>query len=373
MTADETWMQRALELARRGVGWTSPNPCVGAVLVRDGKVLGEGWHRGAGLPHAEIEALQAAQRRGLSPAGATLYVTLEPCSTHGRTPPCTAAIVAAGIRRVVAATTDPNPRHRGRGLRMLRDAGIQVTSGVLAPQARALNRPFARWITSGRPWVIVKTALSADGKIATASGDSRWITSPAARALAHRMRAESDAVVVTAGTVRRDNPRLTLRHGVRGRQPWRVVLDARGRSPRTAHVFTDSWRHRTVVVTTSRAPASWRQWLARQHITVLAVAARGEHLDLRAMLVALGTLEITSALVEAGGDVVWALLEAGLVDEIRWIYAPRILGGRDAPTAVDGTGVRRVRDAIRLRHVRWESLADDQMLMSAEVVRPRRR
>lgn len=369
MKLDETFMRRALELARRGIGWTSPNPCVGAVLVRGRQIIGEGWHRGAGLPHAEIEALQDARRRGHNPEGATLYVTLEPCCTHGRTPPCADAIMAAGITRVVVAATDPNPRHRGRGLHKLRAAGVKVEQGLLAEDARKLNRAFERWITTGRPWVLVKTAMSADGKIATATGDSRWISSPAARALTHRMRAEVDAVLVTAGTVRRDNPRLTLRHGVRGRQPWRLVLDARGRSPRTARLFRDRWRHRTVVVTTPKSPVAWRTWLARQGVTVLVVPAEGEHVNLRAALIALGSIEITSVMVEAGGDVVWALLRAGLVDELRWIYAPRILGGRTAPTAVDGTGVKRIRDAIRLRNLRWESLPDDQMLLRADVSR----
>ncbi|MCS7049210.1 MAG: bifunctional diaminohydroxyphosphoribosylaminopyrimidine deaminase/5-amino-6-(5-phosphoribosylamino)uracil reductase RibD [Verrucomicrobiae bacterium] len=369
MGVEEQFMRRALELARRGVGWTSPNPCVGAVLVRGHRVLGEGWHRGAGLPHAEIEALQDAKRRGHTPVEATLYVTLEPCCTQGRTPPCTEAIMAAGIRRVVVGATDPNPRHRGRGLRMLRAAGLQVTQGVLAEEARDLNKAFARWITTGRPWVIVKTAMSADGKIATASGDSRWITSVAARTLTHRMRAEVDALLVSAGTVVRDDPQLTVRHGVHGRQPWRVVVDARGRSPRTARLFRDAWRHRTVVVTTAKSSPSWRAWLAQQGVTVLVVAADGEHVNLRALLVALGSLEITSVMVEAGGDLVWALLDAGLVDELCWIYAPRILGGRAAPTAVDGVGVKRVRHAIRLRKVRWEPLPDHQLMLRAEVTR----
>ncbi|MCX7915296.1 MAG: bifunctional diaminohydroxyphosphoribosylaminopyrimidine deaminase/5-amino-6-(5-phosphoribosylamino)uracil reductase RibD, partial [Verrucomicrobiae bacterium] len=351
------------------VGRTSPNPAVGAVLVRGGQIIGAGWHQQAGQPHAEINALRAARRCKLSALRSTLYVTLEPCSTYGRTPPCTDAIIAAGVRRVVVATTDPNPKHCGRGLRLLRRAGIRVEVGLLAEEAKALNPAFNKWIATGLPLVVAKAALSLDGKMATRTGDSKWITGKAARREAHKLRAQVDAVLVSAGTVVRDDPQLTLRHGVRGRQPWRVVVDARGRSPRAARLFRDAWRHRTVVVTTAKSSPSWRAWLVQQGVTVLVVAADGEHVNLRALLVALGSLEITSLMVEAGGDLVWALLDAGLVDELCWIYAPRILGGRAAPTAVDGVGVKRVRHAIRLRKVRWETLPNHQLMLRAEVVR----
>jgi diaminohydroxyphosphoribosylaminopyrimidine deaminase/5-amino-6-(5-phosphoribosylamino)uracil reductase len=370
--ADEMFMRRALALARRGLGRTSPNPCVGAVVVRRGKIVGEGWHRRAGGDHAEREALSRAGRAPKGAPPSTLYVTLEPCCTWGRTPPCTEAILKAGIQRVVVGAVDPNPKHRGRGLAILRRAGIQVTSGVLAAEAQALNAAFRKWITTGVPLVTVKAAVSLDGKIATRRGDSKWITDTAARREAHRLRAQVDAVLVTAGTVRRDDPSLTLRHGVRGRQPWRVVVDAQGRSPRTAQLFTDRWRQRTIVVTTRQSPAVWRQALARRGIQVLVVAGQGGHVKLRALWVALGQMEITSVLVEGGGDFVGALLEAGWVDRVAFFYAPILIGGRTAPSAVDGSGVARLAAATRLRQVQWRQLPGGQMLVTADVARPAR-
>jgi len=311
-------MRRALTLARRGVGKTSPNPAVGAVLVKRGRIVGEGWHRRAGGPHAEIEAL----RRG---SGDTLYVTLEPCSTQGRTPPCTDAIIAAGINRVVVAATDPNPRHRGRGLRLLRNAGIRVDAGLLADEATALNRPFNKWIVTGRPWVIAKAALSLDGKMATRTGDSQWITSAAARREAHRLRARVDAIMVGAGTVIRDNPRLTVRHGIRGRQPWRVVV---GRCPKSAHVFTDAHRQRTLHFPTR---------------------------NLRAVLRELGRREITSVLIEGGPTLLGAAFDAGLVDAVAFFYAPKVIAGR-----------RNVQNAITVRG-RWRQIGRAETVFEGTV------
>ncbi len=355
---DERFMQRALALARRGVGRTSPNPAVGAVLVSGGKIIGEGWHKRAGGAHAEIEALKG---KGKAARGGTLYVTLEPCCTWGRTPPCTEAVIAAGIRRVVVAALDPNPRHSGRGLRLLRQAGIRVDAGLLAQEAGQLNAAFNKWITTGQPLVIAKAAMSLDGKIATRTGDSQWITSPAARRVAHRWRARVDAVMVAAGTVVRDNPRLTLRHGVRGRQPWRVVVDARGRSPRSARLFTDRARQRTIVVTTVRSSVRWRRALERRSVTVLIVKRAGEHVDLRAMLRELGKREITSVLVEGGGDLLGALFAQRLVDEAVFLYAPVVIGGRDAKTAVEGAGVGRVRAAWRFAG-EWRTLPGGEVM-----------
>jgi len=291
---DERFMRRALALARRGLGKTSPNPAVGAVLVRHGKIIGEGWHRRAGEPHAEIHAIRAAA----STRGATLYVTLEPCCTHGRTPPCTDAIIAAGIRRVVVAATDPNPRHRGRGLRLLRRAGIRVEAGLLAEEATSLNESFNKWITTGLPLVIAKAAFSLDGKMATRTGDSKWITSETARRQAHKLRARVDAIMVGAKTVIHDDPQLTLRHGVRGRQPWRVVV---GRCPQTARVFTDEYRERTLHFPTR---------------------------NLRSVLRKLGRMGITSVLVEGGPTLLRAAFDAGLVDRVVFFYAPKVLAGR---------------------------------------------
>jgi len=349
---DEQWMQQALRLARRGAGQTSPNPAVGAVVVRAGKVIGQGWHQQAGGPHAEILALSQLRARG-----ATLYVTLEPCCTHGRTPPCTAAIIAAGIRRVVVAAKDPNPRHDGRGLAVLRRAGIRCDIGLLATEATRLNSSFNHWITTGRPLVTTKLALSLDGKFTTQTGDSQWITSATARREAHKLRSCSDAVMVGAGTVITDNPRLTLRHGVRGsrserdkRQPWRVVIDARGRCPRAAHLFTDPHRYRTIVGTTPQSPVAWRRALALAGVTVLVLPAQQRHVNLSVLLAELGRMEITSLLIEGGGELHRAFFAADLVDHIAFFFAPKIIGSAQTmQAALNVTG-------------RWRRIGLDEML-----------
>lgn len=318
---DERFMRRALELAARGRGRTRPNPCVGAVIVRNGRVLGEGWHRAAGQPHAEVEAIRHAGNC----RDATLYVTLEPCCTHGRTPPCTDAILAAGLRRVVVAATDPNPRHRGRGLRILQGAGIRVDRGVLAEEATALNAGFNHWIVTGRPLVIAKAALSLDGRSATLTGASKWITSPRARRIGHELRASVDAILVGAGTVLADDPRLTLRHGVRGRQPVRIVVDTRGRCPVSARLFNDGLP--TWVVTSEQSPQRWRRQLEARGVTVIMMRTQARHLNLPAMLRMLGRRELTSVLVEGGrGGLLEALLATDAVDRVVFFYAPKIIG-----------------------------------------------
>lgn len=318
---DERFMKLALKLARRGVGQTSPNPAVGAVLVRADKIIGQGWHQYAGGPHAEIIALD-----GHSARGATLYVTLEPCCTHGRTPPCTDQIIAAGIRRVVVAARDPNPMHNGRGLRILRRAGIRCETGLLSDEATLLNSAFNKWIATGHPLIIAKSALSLDGKLATSSGDSRWITSDGARRTAHQFRSRADAVMVGAGTVIADNPSLTLRHGVGGRQPWRVVVDARGRCPRLARLFTDAHRQRTIVCTTSLSPLAWRRSLALRGSTVLVLPSKKARVDLPVLVAELGRMGITSVLVEGGSELLGALFAASLVDQVAFFFAPKIIG-----------------------------------------------
>ena len=300
-------MRAALREARRGLGHTSPNPAVGAVVISpDGEILARGWHRAAGQPHAEIEALRALPDPTRA-RGATLYVTLEPCSTHGRTPPCTEAILRAGLARVVVGATDPNPAHAGRGLDVLRAAGVEVHAGVLGDECAALNRPFNRWIVTGRPWVIAKAALSLDGRLARLAGEGQWLTGPAARAHAHRqLRARVDAILVGAGTVRADDPALTVRPGMaRGggtpaRQPWRVVLTRSGDLPAGARVLNDEHRDRTLILR-DRSP--------------------GEVLD------ELGQRSVTSLLVEGGAETLAGFFNANLVDEVRLYLAPLLTGG----------------------------------------------
>ena len=353
-------MRRALELAWRGVGKTSPNPAVGAVLVRNGRLIGEGWHRSAGSAHAEVAAIQHAQINRQKLAGSSLYVTLEPCCTHGRTPPCTEAILRAGIRRVVVAATDPNPRHRGRGLRLLRRAGLRVETGLLAEEAEALNPAFNQWITTRRPFVIAKAALSLDGQMATQSGDSRWITSETARRTARRLRAGVDAVMVGVNTVIRDDPQLTLRLDARGgsasaRQPWRVVLDSRGRCPLRSKLVSDRFRHRTMLITTNRSSARWRRSLALRGITVLVVPAREGRVDLAAALRALGEMEVTSVLIEGGPTLLRAAFDAGVVNRVALFFAPKVIAG--AAT---------MRDVTRVRGL-WQPLGRGECLFEGDI------
>jgi diaminohydroxyphosphoribosylaminopyrimidine deaminase/5-amino-6-(5-phosphoribosylamino)uracil reductase len=361
---DERFMRRALVLAQRGSGKTSPNPAVGAVLVRKGRVVAEGWHKRAGGPHAEIFALRNVRARG-----ATLYVTMEPCSTWGKTPPCTEAIIAAGVKRVVVAALDPNPKHNGSGLKLLRRAGIRVEAGLLADEATALNEAFNKWVTTGMPLVIAKAAMSLDGKIATHTGDSKWITSEAARREAHTLRANVDAIMVGANTVIRDNPQFTVRHGVRGKQPWRVVIDGRGRCPRTTKLFRDAHRERTIILTTSSSPATWRKNLSQSGSHVFVVKGNRGRMNLRAALRVLGKIDITSVLVEGGGELLGSLFDKRLIDRVTLFYAPIVIGGRAAIPAVAGTGTSKVKNSPRLLDCCWRPIGKNEMLVEARVER----
>jgi diaminohydroxyphosphoribosylaminopyrimidine deaminase / 5-amino-6-(5-phosphoribosylamino)uracil reductase len=370
MASDLSFMRLALRLARRGFGRTSPNPMVGAVLVRDGAVIGQGWHHCAGHAHAEIEALCDVTRRGLSACGArgaTLYVTLEPCSTRGRTPPCTEAILGAGIRRVVAAESDPNPAHGGRGFAILRRAGLEVSVGLLADEAAEMNAAFHHWIVHRTPLVTVKAGMSLDGKIATVGGESRWMTGEKSRALGMRLRAGADAILVGVRTILADDPSLTVRLPGLTEKRWRrIILDPRARTPLTAKVVTDEHAARTIVVATQAAPARRAAALGRR-VRLLRAPARAEGINLRWLLKQLGREEITSLLVEGGGETNAAFLSAGLAARVAFFYAPLALGGRAAPKAVAGEGVARVSEAMVLRQARWRRLGED-LLLTARVL-----
>jgi diaminohydroxyphosphoribosylaminopyrimidine deaminase/5-amino-6-(5-phosphoribosylamino)uracil reductase len=358
---DELFMRRALALARRALGDTSPNPLVGAVLVRRGEIVGEGWHRRAGEPHAEIEALRDAERRGGRTAGATLYVTLEPCSTQGRTPPCTDALVRAGVRRVVIAATDPNPRHAGRGFDRLREAGIEVLTGVLADEATRMNLGFNHWILHRTPLVTLKAAMSLDGRIATVSGESQWLTGEKARACGQRLRRRHDAILAGINTVLADDPALTIRRGKRTTAPLRVILDTRARTPRTAQVVADAWASRTLVVCGPDAPARRLEALRRQ-VEVLVAPRCGGRVDLQWLLAELGGRGITSLLVEGGGEVHASFLEGRLAHRLAFFYAPLVLGGREASRAVAGSGFASRSSLPELEDVRWRRLGADLLL-----------
>lgn len=327
-------MARALALARQGEGLTRPNPPVGAIVVRGSRVVGRGYHHAAGRLHAEALALRSA---GAQARGATLYVTLEPCCTTGRTSPCVQAILRSGVRRVVVGTRDPNPRHCGRGLRLLRRKGIRVIENVGAAEALALIAPFARWITSGRPFVTLKLGMAVDGKIADGWRRSRWITGPEARREVQGLRRSADAILVGAGTVLADDPAL-LPRPAKGRRPFRVILDARGRIPSDVRVLTDAERGRTIVATTRLCPSlRIREWKKRGAQVWILPGTRGR-VSLPALMKSLGKIGILHVLCEGGGEVAEALIRARLVNTFVFYLAPCIVGGHNSVSAVGGRG-----------------------------------
>ncbi len=365
-------MSQALALARKGQGFTSPNPMVGAVIVKDGRIVGRGYHRRAGLPHAEVEALRAAGARA---KGAMLYVTLEPCNHTGRTPPCCDAILSAGIRQVVVAMRDPNPIVNGRGIARLRRAGLKVSTGVCEDQAQRLNAPFTTWITAKRPWMVAKVAQSLDGKIATNNGQSRWISSARARQLVHRLRRQVDAVMVGVNTVLRDDPRLTARHArgaLSATQPTKVIVDSRLRTPLSSRCLSRQSPAPTIIATTPQG-AKKRAPFEKRGVTVLVFPpASGGRVPLRPLCRTLARrFSITSVLLEGGGELIASTLKARLVDRLLWCTAPILLGGRGSPSSVGGDGVSRLDQAMRLRDVRLERLGPD-WLIDAAVVYPSR-
>jgi diaminohydroxyphosphoribosylaminopyrimidine deaminase/5-amino-6-(5-phosphoribosylamino)uracil reductase len=388
---DLAYMRLALRLARRGCGATSPNPMVGAVLVKGGQIIGRGWHRRAGEAHAEIEALRDAQKRGHSGKGATLHVTLEPCCTHGRTPPCTEAIIAGGIRRVVIGSLDPNPKHSGRALKILRAAGIAVElfgamrsrdndltlqSRRLKAELQTLNEAFNHWIVHRTPFVTVKAAMTLDGKIATTSGESKWITGEKARACGMKLRQGSDAILVGINTILADDPGLTVRsvHGPKSKVQSlplrRIILDSMARTPLTAKVVADESAALTTIVVSRRAPRSRVTALTRRVQVLVAPSVKSEirnpksEIDLRWLLKNLGWENVTCLLVEGGGEVNASFLLGGFAHRVAFFYAPKILGGRDSRKVVGGDGVERLADVIQLRDLEWRPIGEDLLLLA---------
>ncbi len=349
-------MRLALAEARRALGRVSPNPAVGAVVVRDGRVVGRGHTRPPPGSHAEVVALAGA---GEAARGAALYVTLEPCAHHGRTPPCTDAILQAGIAEVHVAMLDPDPQVSGRGLAELERAGVRVHLGEGEAEVRRLLEAYVKHRTTGLPFVVVKFAASLDGRIAAASGDSRWLSGPRAREWVHRLRAQVDAIAVGSGTVLADDPHLTARPRGRlaRRQPLRVVLDGRGRIPPTARVLDTAAP--TLVATTGASSPEWRQAIARRGAEVLLLPAADGHPDPGALLRELGRRGVLLLLVEGGGEVLGSLFDAGLVDKVHAVIAPVIVGAREARGAVEGRGARVMAEALRLQRVSVRRLGDD--------------
>lgn len=348
-------MQRAFALARTAKGRTSPNPMVGAVLVKEGRIIGEGYHTSAGADHAEIVALKAA---GDEARGATLYLNLEPCCHYGRTPPCTEAIIRAGVKRVVASTFDPNPLVAGKGAERLKAAGIDVEIGLLSEEAKRLNEAFFTFIIKGRPFVILKVAASLDGKIATKAGESRWITGEAARKKVHELRDEVDAVLVGIGTVLKDDPLLTVRlDRERTRDPLRVIVDSHARLPLKANVLKDP--RKTWVAVSPEAPQERVEALQRQGANVLVIEGSPRKVSLGKLMEELGRRGIMSLMIEGGSEINGSAFQEGIVDKLILFYAPLLIGGQEAPSIIGGSGVEHLPQAIRLKDVRIERLGDD--------------
>jgi len=366
---DHEHLARAIDIAANGLGRVHPNPVVGAVIVRDGEVLGEGWHEVLGGPHAEVNAIAACGEIDLG--GSTMYVSLEPCCHEGRTPPCTDAIVAAGIERVVVASDDPSEKANGRGLGILRDEGIEVdvAGGDLAHRARLANQAFRKHARTGRPWVLFKSAMTLDGKVATAAGDSKWISGTASRERAHRWRASVDAVAVGIGTALADDPQLTARLGQidpEARQPRRVVFDATARLPLTSNLVADAPEIPLTVVTSRAAPRTQTEALELAGAEVIVATGENEPARVRSGLDELGSLGVTSILLEGGPHLAGSFLDAGEIDEVRLFLAPLLLGGKSARDPLEGEGVELISDAISALTLDCERVADD-LLISARL------
>lgn len=352
-------MRRALTLAAQGRGWTSPNPMVGAVVVQGGEIVGEGFHARVGAPHAEVEALRQAGERA---RGATLYVTLEPCGHQGRTPPCTDAVIQAGIGRVVAATLDPNPLVAGQGVARLHQAGIPTEVGCLQSEAEKLNEAYLTTMRRGRPFGILKAAISLDGKIATRTGESRWISGPLARERVHRLRSEVDTIMVGIGTVLQDDPLLTVRlPGVTVKEPLRVVVDRHARTPLTARILHEGDRPPLIAVG-DEAPADRVSQLERAGVEIAVVPEEAGHLSLGQLARDLASRGILSVLFEGGSGLYASAVGSGVVDRVLLMVAPILIGGREAPSLLGGEGITKLAEAWRIEQVQVDRLGPDLLI-----------
>ena len=350
------FMMQAIKLAKRGVGLTKPNPPVAALIVSNGKIIGKGFHKRAGGPHAEIYAINSA---GIRSEGSTLYVTLEPCSTQGRTGPCTKAIIQSKIKTVVIAVRDPNPLHNGKGIRVLRKAGINVIEGVCKKDATDLIKSFSKWITCGKPFLTLKLAISVDGKIADSKGSSRWISSVKSRKVVMKLRQCVDAILVGAGTARTDNPSLLCS---RADKPFRVVVDSQGTLPLRSKMLNDAYVTRTIVATTERCKENrCRQYIEKGAIVWKLPLTKDEHVSLRHLFAALGKMGVLHVLCEGGGELAYSLISRNYVDEYLFFLAPLIIGGAGSVSAVTGKGW--LLDSVpRLRFTGFEQSGSDIML-----------
>lgn len=356
---DEHYMQLALKLAEKAKGRTSPNPMVGAVIVRDGKVVGTGYHQKAGTPHAEIHALMEAGERA---KGATMYVNLEPCSHHGRTGPCTDAIIEAGISKVVCSMIDPNPRVCGRGKKILEEHGIEVEVGILEREAQELNKFFIKYITTGKPYVIIKVAMSLDGKIATFTGESKWISSEESRLLVHKLRDEVDAILVGINTIINDDPSLTTRlPNCTGKDPIRIIADSKARIPLNAKVLHQSSNAKTIIAVTDQLSEDSVKHI-RPYADIIFTKSKDGRVDLEDLMKKLGQMEITSVMIEGGAEINWSAIESGIVDEVMFFIAPKLVGGATAKGPIGGRGFQKIDESIKLRDVVVTRIGQDILI-----------
>ena len=353
----EHWMKRALRLAEKGKGRTSPNPMVGAVLVKNGKVVGEGYHIKAGADHAEIIALRQA---GEKARGATLYLNLEPCIHYGRTPPCAPAVIEAKVKRVVIGMEDPNPLVRGRGLESLKRAGLDVEVGILEKECRRLNEAFCKYILKKEPFVILKVAATLDGKMATREGDSKWISGETSRQFVHRMRDQVDGVLVGIGTVLKDDPQLTTRIK-KGRDPYRIILDSRLRIPEEAKVIGNS-PSKAIIATTELADRDKIERLEKRGVRILILDSKQGRVDLKNCLSKLGEMGMMSLLVEGGSQVNGSFLDEGLIDKILLFLSPKLIGDREALGIFGGSGKANLKETIPLNELRVRRMGEDILI-----------
>jgi diaminohydroxyphosphoribosylaminopyrimidine deaminase/5-amino-6-(5-phosphoribosylamino)uracil reductase len=364
---DEKFMSIALDLARSQMGLTSPDPMVGAVVVKNGKVISKGWHARQGTPHGEAMAIKLAGKKA---KGATLYLNLEPCCHFGLNPPCSKMIIRAGIKRVVAAMKDPNPLVAGHGFSELIEAGVEVDIGILGSAAKKLNEPFIKHITTKKPFVILKSAMSLDGKIATKTGDSLYISGKASRQLVHAMRVYVDAILTSVNTIKIDDPKLTVRdtgmYDVKKRNPKKIVIDPMAQTPPNAYILKHE-PERTVLVISKNAPAKKVKKLIKTGATILKMDAKKGLIDLKKLMVELGRDDIMSIMVEAGGNFTAACLDSGIVDKVMYFIAPKIIGGKDAPTPIDGIGMSKLSGAKQLRDMSVMCVGED-VLVEAYVI-----
>ncbi|MCX8131909.1 MAG: bifunctional diaminohydroxyphosphoribosylaminopyrimidine deaminase/5-amino-6-(5-phosphoribosylamino)uracil reductase RibD [Clostridia bacterium] len=360
MSAHEFYMAKALELAKCGWGKTNPNPLVGAVIVKDGLVLSEGYHEALGCPHAEAAAFKNARH---NIQGSTLYVNLEPCSHYGRTPPCARAIIDSGIKEVVVGMIDPNPKVSGKGIKMLQDAGINVITGILHEESKKLNEIFIKYITEKKPFVILKAAMTLDGKIASVSGDSKWISGESSRQYVHKLRDRVAAIIVGINTVEKDNPYLTARNSSKAcKNPVRIIVDSKGRIPLESNVINISSNEGMILATTQSISEEKEYLLQKKGVRIIKADDGSGKVDLVRLMDELYKLELDSVLLEGGGTINYSALDAGIVDKVLMFIAPKILGGKTAVTPVEGSGRLLMKDAFHLRDVNVSTIENDVLI-----------